>query len=110
MLVSSQGHNKLSDDLIELPFGWHHLPFYAIPDGAHTSEESWSGFHLPSLSSQSVGESGPTVFGVSCCRQIDSQVNIKSIFHSLSKYLSIHSFIHLCMRVCHYRSIMHDRR
>lgn len=53
-----------------LPEKWKLLPFYAIPDGAHQHLESWSGFHLPSISS-----SNPyTIFGMSCCRQIDIRV------------------------------------
>lgn len=53
-----------------LPERWKLLPFYAIPDGAHQHVESWSGFHLPAISS-----SHPyTIFGISCCRQIDIRV------------------------------------
>ncbi|KAI5481515.1 late secretory pathway protein AVL9 family protein [Pseudohyphozyma bogoriensis] len=44
-----------------------HLPFFALPDGAHARDEDYTYFHLylPSVSPS-------TIFGISCNRQIQS--------------------------------------
>ncbi|KAL8278586.1 hypothetical protein RQP46_009078 [Phenoliferia psychrophenolica] len=44
-----------------------HLPFFALPDGAHARDEDYSYFHLllPSVAPD-------TIFGISCNRQISS--------------------------------------
>ena len=56
------------------------LPFLALPDGAHLSEEDYSHFHCsyhptPSTSSQTKQSdvpSGTTLFGISCNRQLQA--------------------------------------
>ncbi|KAI6819847.1 hypothetical protein KC332_g9735 [Hortaea werneckii] len=56
---------------------WHLIPYMALPDGAHQSEEEFSYFSLVHKASK--GETGeavdtePTsVFGISCCHSIDA--------------------------------------
>jgi len=49
---------------------WHLIPYMALPDGAHQSEEEFSYFSL-------VYKGGPdmlptSVFGISCCHQVDA--------------------------------------
>jgi hypothetical protein len=46
------------------------LPFLALPDGSHLREEDFSYFHL--LAPELLPES--TVFGISCNRQIPSEM------------------------------------
>lgn len=52
-----------------LPPEWKHLPFLALPDGCHNYEQDSVFFTLPSLADP-VHQS---VYGVACCRQIDSK-------------------------------------
>ncbi|XP_041478563.1 late secretory pathway protein AVL9 homolog [Lytechinus variegatus] len=52
----------------EVPSEWKHLPFLALPDGAHNFEEDTIFFHLPGR-----GECKSTIYGVSCYRQIKAQ-------------------------------------
>lgn len=56
---------------------WHLIPYMALPDGAHQSEEEFSYFSLVHKASKSdTGEPKdvePTsVFGISCCHQLDA--------------------------------------
>jgi hypothetical protein len=55
------------------------LPFLALPDGAHLSDEDYSYFHVvsspPKSESQETLDQAPfpsnkTVFGISCVRQL----------------------------------------
>lgn len=50
--------------------GWHLLPFMALSDGAHASEEDFSYFTL--LRPTTAGKPPISLFGISCTRQIDS--------------------------------------
>eukprot|EP01136_Pigoraptor_vietnamica_P044898 Opistho-1_new@22190 len=60
---------KNRDRLIPPP-EWKFLPFLALPDGAHNSEEDFTYFHVPAL--ESGQEAGRTYFAVACYRQIAS--------------------------------------
>ncbi|KAJ6444393.1 avl9 protein [Purpureocillium lavendulum] len=51
-------------------FGWSLLPFMALSDGAHASEEDFSYFTL--LRPQTDAEPATSLFGISCTRQLDS--------------------------------------
>ena len=53
----------------QLPPEWRHLPHLALPDGSHNYEEDSSFFVLPSTSH----EGAQAIYGVACCRQIDSK-------------------------------------
>lgn len=54
----------------QLPAEWRHLPHLALPDGCHNYDEDASFFVLPT----GVPEcSNQAVYGVACCRQIDSK-------------------------------------
>ncbi|XP_022099015.1 late secretory pathway protein AVL9 homolog [Acanthaster planci] len=52
----------------DIPSEWKHLPFLALPDGAHNYLEDTIYFHLPGKD-----EKRDTVYGVSCYRQIDTK-------------------------------------
>ena len=54
----------------QLPPEWRHLPHLALPDGCHNYEQDASFFVLQPHSGM-LGK-GP-VYGVACCRQIDSK-------------------------------------
>lgn len=54
----------------QLPSEWRHLPHLALPDGCHNYEEDSSFFVLPA---QGDDDSTQAVFGVACCRQVDSK-------------------------------------
>ncbi|SMR59271.1 unnamed protein product [Zymoseptoria tritici ST99CH_1E4] len=52
---------------------WHLLPYMALPDGAHQSEEEFSYFSLVHKGNPGGKDVVPTsVFGISCMHQIDS--------------------------------------
>jgi hypothetical protein len=52
---------------------WHLIPYMALPDGAHQSEEEFSYFSLVHKSHGEGQDMVPTsVFGISCMHQIDS--------------------------------------
>ncbi|POR32287.1 Late secretory pathway protein AVL9 [Tolypocladium paradoxum] len=51
-------------------FGWSLLPFMALSDGAHASEEDFSYFTL--LRPKTENEPATSLFGISCTRQLDS--------------------------------------
>lgn len=51
-------------------YGWGLLPFMALSDGAHASEEEFSYFTL--LKPESAEGPATSLFGLSCTRQIDS--------------------------------------
>ncbi|KAI9167094.1 LAlv9 family protein [Paramyrothecium foliicola] len=51
-------------------FGWSLLPFMALSDGAHASEEDFSYFTL--LRPQTASEPATSLFGISCTRQLDA--------------------------------------
>ncbi|XP_071497067.1 late secretory pathway protein AVL9 homolog [Diadema antillarum] len=57
-----------TSEISEVPSEWKHLPFLALPDGAHNYEEDTIYFHLPGR-----GKHMGTVYGVSCYRQIKTQ-------------------------------------
>ena len=57
--------SECSSLTFQLPYEWRHLPHLALPDGCHNYEEDSSFFVLPT------GEQA--VYGVACCRQIDSK-------------------------------------
>lgn len=66
-LTSSVEDSSLTS---RLPFEWRHLPHLALPDGCHNYEEDASFFVLP----KHEGIASPqAVYGVACCRQIDSK-------------------------------------
>lgn len=54
----------------ELPTSWRRLPFLALPDSAHKTEEDSVIFQLPPLDEAEARE-GP-VFGVACFKQVKS--------------------------------------
>ncbi|PHH87165.1 hypothetical protein CDD83_9243 [Cordyceps sp. RAO-2017] len=51
-------------------FGWSLLPFMALSDGAHASEEDFSYFTL--LRPKTDSAPATSLFGISCTRQLDS--------------------------------------
>ncbi|RFU75066.1 lalv9 family [Trichoderma arundinaceum] len=51
-------------------YGWTLLPFMALSDGAHASEEDFSYFTL--LRPESAEGPATSLFGISCTRQLDS--------------------------------------
>ncbi|KAM0246802.1 hypothetical protein ACHAQJ_010094 [Trichoderma viride] len=51
-------------------YGWTLLPFMALSDGAHASEEDFSYFTL--LRPETDHEPATSLFGISCTRQLDS--------------------------------------
>ena len=56
----------------QLPPEWRHLPHLALPDGCHNYEQDASFFVLGST--QADESSTPrAVYGVACCRQVDSK-------------------------------------
>ena len=71
-----------SNDLYKLPKKWKHLPSLALPDGSHNYDTDYIYFHLEDDDEHtaSSGESNPaslsrakpTLFGVSCYRQINA--------------------------------------
>lgn len=68
---TSSSPGKLSSLTSQLPSGWRHLPHLALPDGCHNYEEDASFFVLPPH--EDMGPSTPAVYGIACCRQIDSR-------------------------------------
>jgi hypothetical protein len=54
----------------QLPYQWRHLPHLALPDGCHNYEEDASFFVL--RPHEGIG-SAQAVYGVACCRQVDSK-------------------------------------
>ena len=56
---------------------WNHLPFLALPDGAHATSEEFSYFTL--LTKNEVDQPDSTLFGLACTRQIRSdKLKVKS--------------------------------
>ncbi|KAG0212691.1 late secretory pathway protein avl9 [Mortierella sp. NVP41] len=53
---------------LEVPEEWSLLPFLALPDGSHQSDEDFTYFHLPPVKSRK--DAASTLFGISCNRQI----------------------------------------
>ncbi|KEY65057.1 hypothetical protein S7711_08447 [Stachybotrys chartarum IBT 7711] len=51
-------------------FGWTLLPFMALSDGAHATEEDFSYFTL--LRPQTGAEPATSLFGIACTRQLDA--------------------------------------
>ena len=52
---------------------WHLIPYMALPDGAHQSEEEFSYFSLVHKGARAGQDVQPSsVFGISCMHQIDS--------------------------------------
>ncbi|KAF5966692.1 hypothetical protein FCOIX_12383 [Fusarium coicis] len=51
-------------------YGWSLLPFMALSDGAHASEEDFSYFTL--LRPETEAKPATSLFGISCTRQLDS--------------------------------------
>ena len=54
----------------QLPKEWRHLPHLALPEGCHNYDEDTSFFVLPS---QGASDSNQAVYGIACCRQMDSK-------------------------------------
>ena len=67
---ASGGSSSTSSLTNQLPSEWRHLPYLALPDGCHNYDEDASFFVLPSLGGT---EPSGAVYGVACCRQIDSK-------------------------------------
>ncbi|KAF9916595.1 late secretory pathway protein avl9 [Lobosporangium transversale] len=55
---------------LEVPEEWSLLPFLALPDGSHQSDEDFTYFHLPPIKNRKDAASKSTLFGISCNRQI----------------------------------------
>ncbi|KAG0271157.1 late secretory pathway protein avl9 [Linnemannia exigua] len=53
---------------LEVPEEWNLLPFLALPDGSHQSDEDFTYFHLPPVKKRK--DVASTLFGISCNRQI----------------------------------------
>ncbi|KAK3836768.1 MAG: transport protein Avl9-domain-containing protein [Linnemannia gamsii] len=53
---------------LDVPEEWNLLPFLALPDGSHQSDEDFTYFHLPPVKSRK--DVASTLFGISCNRQI----------------------------------------
>ncbi|KAF9573030.1 late secretory pathway protein avl9 [Mortierella alpina] len=53
---------------LEVPEEWSLLPFLALPDGSHQSDEDFTYFHLPPVKNRK--DATKTIFGISCNRQI----------------------------------------
>ncbi|KAG0237117.1 late secretory pathway protein avl9 [Actinomortierella wolfii] len=53
---------------LEVPDEWSLLPFLALPDGSHQSDEDFTYFHLPPPADRK--DVATTLFGISCNRQI----------------------------------------
>lgn len=51
---------------------WHLIPYMALPDGAHQSEEEFSYFSLVHKAREGKDVDPTSVFGISCMHQIDS--------------------------------------
>lgn len=51
---------------------WHLIPYMALPDGAHQSEEEFSYFSLVYKGKAGEDVEPTSVFGISCMHQIDS--------------------------------------
>jgi len=58
---------------VKLPSEWKELPFFCLPDGAHKNDEDFVWFHLPPVT-QWPEYSKTSFFGISCYRQISSDV------------------------------------
>ncbi|KAG0022305.1 late secretory pathway protein avl9 [Entomortierella chlamydospora] len=53
---------------LEVPDEWSLMPFLALPDGSHQSDEDFTYFHLPPIKGRV--DTTATLFGISCNRQI----------------------------------------
>ncbi|KAF4980257.1 hypothetical protein FZEAL_3694 [Fusarium zealandicum] len=62
------GAEQGSDPAVD--YGWSLLPFMALSDGAHASEEDFSYFTL--LRPETETKPATSLFGISCTRQLDS--------------------------------------
>ncbi|KAF4460361.1 hypothetical protein FALBO_12866 [Fusarium albosuccineum] len=62
------GAEEGSDPAVD--YGWSLLPFMALSDGAHASEEDFSYFTL--LRPETETKPATSLFGISCTRQLDS--------------------------------------
>ncbi|KAM0426149.1 hypothetical protein ACHAPT_008493 [Fusarium lateritium] len=62
------GADEGSDPAVD--YGWSLLPFMALSDGAHASEEDFSYFTL--LRPETETKAATSLFGISCTRQLDS--------------------------------------
>ncbi|KAK7409469.1 hypothetical protein QQX98_008377 [Neonectria punicea] len=62
------GADEGSDPAVD--FGWSLLPFMALSDGAHASEEDFSYFTL--LRPETETTPATSLFGISCTRQLDA--------------------------------------
>lgn len=51
---------------------WHLIPYMALPDGAHQSEEEFSYFSLVHKAREGKDVEPMSVFGISCVHQIES--------------------------------------
>lgn len=51
---------------------WHLIPYMALPDGAHQSEEEFSYFSLVHKGREGADVEPTSVFGISCVHHIDS--------------------------------------
>lgn len=51
---------------------WHLIPYMALPDGAHQSEEEFSYFSLVHKAHAGQDVEPTSVFGISCCHQLDA--------------------------------------
>lgn len=51
---------------------WQLIPYMALPDGAHQSEEEFSYFSLVHIASEGKDIEPTSVFGISCIRQMDA--------------------------------------
>ena len=51
---------------------WHLIPYMALPDGAHQSDEEFSYFTLVYKAREGRDVEPTSVFGISCTHQIDS--------------------------------------
>ena len=51
---------------------WHLIPYMALPDGAHQSDEEFSYFSLVHKAREGKDVEPTSVFGISCTHQIDS--------------------------------------
>jgi len=61
---------------VKLPTEWKEVPFFCLPDGAHKSEEDFVWFHLPPVT-QWPEYANTSFFGISCYRQIASDVCVQ---------------------------------
>ncbi|CCH41681.1 Late secretory pathway protein avl9 [Wickerhamomyces ciferrii] len=70
-------YTKFHDDSTnDFSIIWPHLPFQALPDGAHSFEETFSYFTLyynENGNTQTIDQDSTTLFAISCVRQIRTE-------------------------------------